>query len=360
MYDMAMSFANSWMLLLFAPLAVAAWRLLRRGRRSGIRFSATMRLPAKTAGWRARLAAFTPFVLLAGLSSLVVAAARPRTPLAHEKKSIDAIAIAMTVDVSGSMDALDLAPEGTDFRNPSRKLEEWTRLSVVKRLFAEFVEKRPDDLIGLVSFGTYAATVAPLTMDHDMLLHALKGVEIPSTVFDAQGNPIGGQDEANTAVGDGLAMSLLRLKDAKPTSKIVILLSDGVSNTGAVEPKDAAESAAKMGIKVYCIGIGTRQRRIPRLVRDGYGRYGVAADRQQFDERQLKGIAKATGAMYFPVNDRDSLEKALQEIDQLETTKLDADAYDRWDEHFVPFLLAGALLVFLAVSLSMSASRRLA
>lgn len=348
------------MLLLFAPLTIAAWRLLRRGRRSGIRFSATMRLPEKTAGWRARLAGLTPFILLVGLSALVVAVARPRTPLAHEKKSIDAIAIAMTVDVSGSMDALDLAPEGTDFRNPSKKLEEWTRLSVVKRLFAEFVEKRPDDLIGLVSFGTYASTVAPLTMDHDMLLHALKGVEIPSTVFDVQGNPIGGQDEANTAVGDGLAMSLLRLKDAKPTSKIVILLSDGVSNTGAVEPKDAAQSAAKMGIKVYCIGIGTRQRRIPRLVRDGFGRYGVAADRQHFDERQLKGIAKVTGAMYFPVNDRDSLEKALQEIDQLETTKLEADAYDRWDEHFVPFLLAGALLVFLAVSLSMSASRRLA
>ncbi len=348
------------MLVLFAPLALAAWRLLRRARRSGIRFSATMRLPSKTAGWRAKLAAFTPFILIAGLAALIVAAARPRTSLAHEKKSIDAIAIAMTVDVSGSMDALDLAPDGTDFRNPSKKLEEFTRLSVVKRLFAEFVEKRPDDLIGLVSFGTYASTVAPLTMDHDMLLHALKGVQIPNTVFDAQGNPIGGEDEANTAVGDGLAMALLRLKDSKPKSKIVILLSDGVSNTGAVDPDDAAASAAKLGIKVYCIGIGTRMRRIPRLARDGYGRYGVVADRMQFDERQLKGIAKTTGAMYFPVNDCDSLEKALAEIDQLETTKLDADAYDRWDEHFVPFLLAGALLVFLAVSLSMSASRRLA
>ena len=194
-----MTFATPLMLLLLLPLGLAAWRLLRRGRRSGIRFSATSRLPAKTAGWRAKLASLTPFILLAGLALLIVAAARPRTPLAHDKKSIDAIAIAMTVDVSGSMDALDLAPSGTDFRNPSKKLEEWTRLSVVKRLFAEFVEKRPDDLIGLVSFGTYATTVAPLTMDHEMLLHALKGVEIPSTVFDAQGNAIGGEDEANTA-----------------------------------------------------------------------------------------------------------------------------------------------------------------
>ena len=347
------------MLLLLLPLGLAAWRLLRRGRRSGIRFSATSRLPAKTAGWRAKLASLTPFILLAGLALLVVAASRPRTPLAHDKKSIDAIAIAMTVDVSGSMDALDLAPAGTDFGNPSKKLEEWTRLSVVKRLFAEFVEKRPDDLIGLVSFGTYATTVAPLTMDHDMLLHALKGVEIPQTVFDAQGNAIS-REEQMTAIGDGLATALARLKDAKPKSKIVILLSDGVSNTGAVEPKDAAETAAKMGVKVYCIGIGTAARRTPRLVRDGYGRYGVVADRMTFDERQLKGIANATGAMYFPVNDRDSLEKALAEIDQLETTKLDADAYDRWDEHFAAFLFAGAILVFLAVSLSMFASRRLA
>ncbi len=355
-----MSFADPWFLALFAPLAFVAWRLLRRGRRTGLRFSATARLPVRTAGWRAKAAALAPFLLLAAFALLVVAAARPRTPLAHDRKSIDAIAIAMTVDVSGSMNALDLAPLNTDFSRPTKKLEEYTRLSVVKRLFAEFVAKRPDDLIGLVSFGTYASTVSPLTMDHEMLLHSLKGVEIPSTVFDAQGNAIGGEDEANTAVGDGLATALLRLKDAKPKSKIVILLSDGVSNTGAVEPKDAAATAAKMGVKVYCIGIGTAQRRTPLLVRDGYGRYGVIANRMTFDERQLKGIASATGAMYFPVNDRNSLEKALAEIDQLETTKLEADAYDRWDEHFVPFLLSGAALVFFAVSLSMAASRRLA
>ena len=100
-----MTFATPLMLLLLLPLGLAAWRLLRRGRRSGIRFSATSRLPAKTAGWRAKLASLTPFILLAGLALLVVAASRPRTPLAHDKKSIDAIAIAMTVDVSGSMDA---------------------------------------------------------------------------------------------------------------------------------------------------------------------------------------------------------------------------------------------------------------
>ena len=348
-----MSFANPLMLLLFVPIAFAAWRLLRRGRRSGIRFSAVGRLPAKAAGWRAKVAALTPFVLLAGLSLLTLAAARPRTSLAHEKKSVDAIAIAMTVDVSGSMDALDLTPKGARFSR------ETTRLAVVKKLFAEFVTKRPDDLIGLVTFGGYAATRSPLTADHEALLNVLKGVEIPSIAVDAQGQAIA-RDEQMTAVGDGLATALARLKDAKPKTKIVILLSDGVSNTGAVEPDEAAAAAAKMGVKVYAIGVGTRSRRTPIFGRDFFGRATIQYADMTFDEKQLRSIAKRTGGTYFPVNDRDSLEKALEEIDQLETTQLDADVYNRWAEHFVPFLLLGAVLVLLAVSLSMSASRRLA
>ena len=348
-----MSFANPLMLLFFAPIAVAAWRLLRRGRRSGIRFSAVGRLPAKAAGWRARLAALTPFILLAGLSLLTIAAARPRTSLAHEKKSVDAIAIAMTVDVSGSMDALDLTPKGERFSR------ETTRLAVVKKLFAEFVGKRPDDLIGLVTFGGYASTRSPLTADHEALLNVLKGVEIPSIAVDAQGQTIA-RDEQMTAIGDGLATALARLKDAKPKTKIVILLSDGVSNTGAVEPDEAAAAAAKMGVKVYAIGVGTRSRRTPIFGRDFFGRATIQYADMTFDEKQLRSIAKKTGGTYFPVNDRDSLETALEEIDQLETTQLDADVYNRWKEHFTSFLLFGAIFVLLSVSLSMSASRRVA
>jgi len=342
-----MSFANHWLLLLFLPLGVAAWRLLRRASRSGIRYSAVMRMPANAAGWRAKLAALTPYVMLAGLALMIVAAARPRSPIAHEKKSIDAIAIAMTVDVSDSMNALDLAPKGIRFSR------EATRLAVVKKLFAEFVEKRPDDLIGLVTFGTFASTRSPLTADHQALLNVLKGVEIP---FGGSGN----EDELSTAIGDGIAISLARLKDAEPTSKILILLSDGDNRTGAVEPDEAVKAALKIGVKVYVIGVGTHARQVPVLRRDVYGREWVVYADMMFDEKQLKTIAKTTGGTYFAVNDRDSLEKALEEIDQLETTKMDADAYDRWAEHFVPFLLGGALLVLLAVTLSMSARRRMA
>ena len=348
-----MNLANPWAFVLFVPLAFAAWRLLRCGRKRGIRFSTVSRLPAKAAGLRAKVAALTPFLLLAALSLLVLAAARPRTSWAREKKSVDAIAIAMTVDVSGSMDALDLTPKGERFSRQT------TRLAVVKKLFAEFVEKRPDDLIGLVTFGGYAATRSPLTADHTALLNVLRGVEIPSVALDAQGRPIS-QDEQMTAIGDGLATALARLKDAKPKTKIAILLSDGVSNTGAVEPDEAAQAAAKMGVKVYAIGVGTRARRTPIIGRDFFGREIVQYADMTFDEKQLRSIAKKTGGTYFAVNDRDSLEKALDEIDQLETTRLDADVYNRWREHFVPFLLLGTLLALFAISLSMSATRRLA
>ena len=336
-----MNFGFAWPLcfLLFVPLAFAAWRMLRRGRRAGIKFAPVRRLPAKTAGWRARVANLAPWLFLAGAVSLVVAAARPRTSLAHGSRSVDAIAIAMTVDVSGSMEALDFTPRGAR--------TEKTRLDVVKELFAKFVEARPDDLIGLVTFGGFASTRAPLTADHEVLLHVLKGVQVPSVSFDANGRPVD-QEEQMTAIGDGLATAIARVKDADMKSKIVILLSDGVSNTGAVEPDDAAAAAANLGIRVYTIGVGTNPRPTPFGMRD-----------MSFDESQLKSIASKTGARYFGVRDEDGLKAALEEIDSLEKTTLDRTVYQRWNEYFPPFLMLGAFLVLLAVSLQMFASRRL-
>ena len=344
-----MNFAWPWCFLLAVPLGVAAWRMLRRGRKAGIRFSTVRRLPAKTAGWRARLAELAPWVFLLGAALLVVAAARPREPLSNERRSVDAIAIAMTVDVCGSMEALDLTPRGSKYR---------TRLDVVKELFAKFVDARPDDLIGFITFGGYASARTPLTADHEAVRHVLKGVEVPSISYDAQGNPID-PDETLTAVGDGLATALARLRNASVKTKIVILLSDGVSNTGAVEPDDAAAAAAKLGIRVYTIGVGTNSRRTPFFQRDAFGRQVIAYADISFDESQLKSIAKKTGGRYFAVRDPEGLKAALEEIDSLEKTPLDQTVYQRWREFFAPFLLVGALLLVLAVSLQMSASRRL-
>lgn len=340
---MNISFAHPWCLLLLAPVALAAWRMLRRRRGGALRFSAVRRLPAASRTWRTLLCALAPWLLLAGMASLAVAAAGPREPLARESKNVDAIAIVMAVDVSGSMEALDLTPKGVQYSKDT------TRLAVVKKVFADFVAKRPDDLIGLVTFGTFASARAPLTADHATLLHVLEGVDIPA-----------GNDEAETAIGDGLSVALLRIKDAKPKSKVIILLSDGMCNEGAVSPEEATKSAAKMGVKVYTIGVGTTARYAPRLVTDMMGRTRVRNYPAGFDEKQLKSIAKGTGGLYFGVNDREALENALAEIDKLETTPIEADEWNRWNEYFEPFLVCGALLAFLAVCFSMAAVRRMA
>lgn len=341
-----MSFAYPYALALFLPLFYAAWRMLRASRGTGLKFSAVARIGKVRTTWRYYAAALAPWLTLAALALLVVASSRPRIPLGKNRKNVDSIAIAMVADVSGSMSTLDLTPEGMKYSKDT------TRLAFVKRVFADFVSRRPDDLIGLVTFGTYASARSPLTADHESLLKVLEGVEIPM-----------GDGEAETAVGDGLSVALLRLKDAKLKSKIVILLSDGMSNIGeregAVEPSVAADSAAKMGIKVYTIGVGTSSRIAPRLFVDMYGREIIRNSQTGFDEAQLKEIAAKTDGMYFGVNDKEALEAALAEIDQLETTSIEAMEWNRWDEYFPHFLSGGTALFLVALCLSMLGARRL-
>jgi len=254
----------------------------------------------------------------------------------------------MVVDVSGSMEALDLSPSAQNYK---------TRLDVVKEMFAQFVEARPDDLIGLVTFGGYASTRAPLTADHRALVHVLKGVEIPRAQMDAQGSPVD-QEETLTAIGDGLATGVARLTDAEPKTRIIILLSDGESNTGIITPDQAADTAAKTGVRVYTIGVGSNNR-TPFKTRDLFGRETIAYADATFDESQLKTIASKTNGRYFSVRDNEGLKTALEEINTLETTKIDRQVYQRFDEHFVQYLLWGAALAALAITLNMNLTKRL-
>ena len=343
-----MNFATPLAFLLLIPWAVAAWRLYRTGARAGVLFAPTHRLPDKTAGWRVALARAVPLLFLLGTLLLIIAAARPRTTLARERRSVNAIAIEMVVDVSGSMEALDLTPSGQDYK---------TRLDVVKEMFAKFVEERTEDLIGLVTFGGYASTRAPLTADHRALVHVLKGVEIPRAQIDAQGRPVD-QEETLTAIGDGLATGVARLTDAEPKTRIIILLSDGESNTGIITPDQAADAAAKTGMRVYAIGVGSNNR-TPFKTRDLFGRETIAYADASFDETQLKNIASKTNGRYFSVRDNDGLKNALEEINTLETTKIDRQVYQRYDEHFIRFLLWGAALAALAITLNMNLTKRL-
>ena len=331
------NFATPLAFLLLLPWAVAAWRLYRAGKKAGVLFAPAARLPERTAGWRAGVARMLPAVFLLAMLMLIVAAARPRTTMAVSRRSADAIAIGMVVDVSGSMNGLDFAPRGA--LKP-------TRLDVIKEMFAQFVDERPDDLIGLVTFATFASTRAPLTVDHRMLKHVLGGVEIP--------------EEQMTAIGDGLATMLARLTDAEPKSRIIVLLTDGENNEGVITPDQAADAAAKLGVRVYVIGVGTHgQGQVPAKGRDMFGRDAIGYMPVSFNEPQLKSIAQKTGGRYFNVRDEKGLKSALEEISTLETTRIDRQVYERYNEHFTGWLLAGAALAALALTGGMGVARRL-
>ncbi len=334
--------ATPYALLLLLPWGVALWRLWRRAPRRGLTFAPLHRLPPRTAGWRSWAARLLPLLFLLGALLLIIAAARPQTYFARERRVVDALAIAMVVDISGSMEALDLSPG--DPASPHAK----TRLDVVKEMFASFIEQRRDDLIALIAFGGYATTRSPLTADHAALLQILKAVNIPKSDFDEHGRAIS-QEELMTAIGDGLATALARLQDAEPKTRIVVLLSDGESNTGITTPEQAAEAAAKLGIRVYTIGVGATSGRAPFRTRDRFGREVVAYGNMDLNEEQLKGIARTTSGRYFNVRDTAGFRKALDAINELETTRIERSTYSHYHERYLPFLAAGALLTTLAL-----------
>lgn len=344
-------FANPTAFLLFIPLAAAAWKVYARRVNRGIRFAPLNRIPGQGHSWRTIAAIVLPAIALIGMALLIVALARPRTVLAKSHRTANVIAIEMVVDVSGSMEALDMSTKTATGINYK------TRLDAVKEAFIEFIDKRPDDLVGLITFGGYVSTLAPMTTDHDALKHILKGVKTPKPAFDENGN-ITNRDELLTAIGDALATACARIEKAQPVSKIIVLLSDGESNTGIITPDQAIEAAKKLGVKVYTIGVGSSGR-APFWATDAFGRKSISYAYVNLDEGMLRKIASQTGATYFNVKDKDGLEKALDQINKLETTKVEHDVYRQYNELFTNFLLAGVLLVLFGLTLNMALTRRM-
>jgi len=344
-------FANPSAFLLLFPLVAAAWCIYAKRIHQGIRFAPINRIPHHGRSWRTLAALILPAITLAGLLFLIIAMARPRTMLAKSRKTSDVIAIQMVVDISGSMEALDLSkktPTGWKYK---------TRLDVVKEAFSDFVDNREDDLIGLISFGGYASTLAPMTTDHDALRHVLNGVETPKQIFDNDGN-ITNQDEMLTAIGDALATACARIQNSDPVSKIIVLLSDGESNTGMIKPSQAIEVAKKLGIKVYTIGVGSTGR-APFWATDMMGRKTIAHANVRMDETTLRKIADNTGGTYFNIKDKKGLDQALEKINKLETTRVEQDVYRQYQELFFNFLIVGIALLLLGLTLNMAFTRRL-
>ena len=262
------------------------------------------------------------FVLrLVVLVLIITAMARPQTvDVSTKTKTTRGIDIIMAIDVSASMLAKDLSPN---------------RLEALKEVAAEFIKDRPNDRIGLVEYAGESYTRTPITSDKSIILNSLKDIRYNTII------------EGGTAIGSGLATAVNRLKDSKAKSKVIILLTDGVNNSGFIDPKIASELAVEYGIKVYTIGLGTNGTALapigidPRTGDFEYGRVQV-----DIDEALLKEIADVTGGKYFRATNNEKLEEIYGEINKLEKTDIDEFKYYNYQEKFRPLvLLAGFLLL---------------
>ncbi len=308
---------NFFWLLLLLPVAALWYFFKRKEETASLKISSI-----KGFSTDSMLAKLKPalFVLrLLALAAIITALARPQTEdISSRTKTTKGIDIVMAIDVSSSMLARDLKPN---------------RLSALKDVAADFIRKRPNDRIGLVVYAGESFTQTPITSDKNIVLNALRDITY-------------GQLNDGTAIGMGLATSVNRLKESKAKSKIIILLTDGVNNSGFIEPQTAAELAVEFGIKTYTIGLGTNGNALSPIAYnpDGTFRYGMR--QVEIDEKLLEEIADATGGQYFRATNNSKLEAIYDEINKLEKTEVEEFKYYKYEEKFRSFvLLAGVLLL---------------
>lgn len=318
--------ATPWWFLALPVAVLAPW--LTRSPRVAVSSLAAIRARPTLRS----LLAFTPKLLgSVGLSLLVVALARPQEVNRERVIEREGIDIMLVLDTSGSMEA-------RDYELGRRRA---SRLQAAKRVIGQFVRGRPDDRIGLVVFGEEAFTQVPLTTDARAMVALLSQVDI------------GLAGKRATAVGDAIAVAGQRLKDLDAPEKVVILLTDGQSNAGQVEPMQAAEAMAALGIRVYTIGIGG----------DGGGGGGLfglmSVSRNDLDEQTLQAIAAATDARYFRADDTDTLVQVYETIDQLEKTTAEVKEFVQTEERFAPWLWAGLACLLAQLLLGETLFRRL-
>ncbi len=300
-----------WALLLIPVLV--GWLWYKHGQlRPELYFPGAERLAGSSNNWLARLTWLPALLRISTFVLLIVALARPRTSEESTRtKATEGIDIMMAVDVSTSMLARDLRPN---------------RLAATKEVAAEFVQKQPNDRIGLVVYAGESYTQTPLTSDHKILLNALKDLDF-------------GLIKDGTAIGMGLATSVNRLKDSKAKSKVIILLTDGENNSGEIDPVTAANLATQFNIRCYTIGVGTKGNAMSPIGYDFSGRLRYGMQPVTIDEALLQEIAQITGGKYFRATDNQKLEQIYEEIGQLETTKLQELKFYTYDEKFTAFAL---------------------
>ncbi len=304
---------------LFALWLGWLWRNQRRGERPSATFSSLAAFSDVRPTWAVRLRPWVVAARFVAVGLLLAALARPVASQGKKALSTDGLHIVLVIDTSGSMRGLDLDPE--------RPLE-WkrTRLEVVKDVVNSFVSARLNDAVGLVVFGTFAFTQAPLTLDHALVANLVQRLEI-------------GMAGEQTSIGEALVTAVKRLKDDKAKSRVVILLTDGRNTAGSVEPQEAAQLAKAYGVKVYTIG-AAREGRAP-VVMQGQ----VFYQEDDLDEETLTNIAETTNGKYFRAEDATALSRIYADIDMLEKDAIDAPEQHELDERYPLFVMPALLLL---------------
>lgn len=313
-----MHFANPYLLWLLAVIPLMVIYYIYRTRQGGaaIRISTIegVRKAPRTLRYYLR---HTPFVLrCAAVAALIVALARPQSVEEGATSNNEGIDIAMAIDISTSMLAQDLQPD---------------RIEAAKQVAGSFIADRPGDRIGLVAFAGEAFTLSPLTTDQGALQTML-------------GRLRSGIVEDGTAIGNGIATAINRLRESDAKSKVIILLTDGANNRGEIAPLTAAEIARDQGIRIYTIGVGTRGT-APYPTVDFFGNPVTVQMKVEIDEKMLQQIADLTGGRYFRATDNAKLQEIYDEINQLEKSKIEISEYTTYTEEFLLWALAGFLLL---------------
>ncbi len=316
-----LTFAHPWFLLglVLVPLMVA-WYLWRyRKQEAALQHSNLSLFDGIGQSLRVRLR-WLPYALRClAVGAMVVALARPQSQLSRQEMTVEGIDVVLAMDISGSMLAEDFKPN---------------RLEAAKKVAADFIEGRKNDRMGLVVFAGEAFTQVPLTIDHQVLLKQLGAVK-------------SGLVRDGTALGDGLATAINRIKDSQAESKVIILLTDGVNNQGSVDPLSAAEIAALYNIRLYTIGVGARGK-APFPFRDQFGRVHYQNIDVEIDEDLMKQMASATGdGQYFRATNRKALQEIFDQIDEMETSKIDVTQYAQTRDEHQPWLWLAAIALLL-------------
>lgn len=313
------TFANPKLLwgLLMVPVAIVWYVFRHKKQEASVRFSDMNGFEQLPKSWKVYARHLLFALQMAALALLIVAVARPQSTSTSQTSNIEGIDIILVQDVSGSMLARDLKPD---------------RLEASKKVAADFVESRPTDRMGLVVFAGESFTQVPLTTDHGIMLNMLK--ELKSGMIDD-----------GTAIGDGLATAINRLKDSEAISKVIILLTDGMNNSGSVDPYTAAELAKIYGIRVYTIGVGSYGT-APFPVQTVFG-VQYQQMKVEIDEKLLTTIANSSGGKYFRATSNKKLDEIYDEIDKLERSKIEVTEFRHLHEEFYPLVALALLLLLL-------------